>query len=273
MRLSQGRAAAPGMLRTLWRNRSLVAELTRREFSGRYHGSFGGVVWSFVQPLFLLAVYTIAFGVILKARWGFAGGTGDYALMVFAGLVVFNAFSECLSRAPGLVSGNPNFVKKVVFPLELLPWVMTLTIVLHAFLGLAVWLVGYAFLYGIPKPTVVVAPVIIACFVPLLLGMGWLLAAVGVVVRDVGHLTALVSHALLFLTPIFYGVEAAPPIVQTLLLLNPLTFVVEELRLVLFFGELPAWRPLVVYFALSSLFAWLSLVVFRRLRRGFADLV
>jgi lipopolysaccharide transport system permease protein len=262
-----------GMLRTLWRHRSLVAELTKREFFGRYHGSFGGILWSFAQPLFLLAVYTIAFGVILKARWGFAGGTANYALMVFAGLIVFNAFAECLSRAPSLVSGNPNFVKKVVFPLELLPWVMTFTILLHALLAVAVWILGYAVLYGAPKPTVVFAPAILACFVPLLLGTGWILSAIGVAVRDVGQLTSVVSHSLLFLTPIFYGVEAAPPLVQSMLMLNPLTFMVEELRLVLFFGQVPAWRPLTAYFVLSSLFAWLALAVFRRLRRGFADLV
>jgi len=274
MNLARARPGrSSGMLRTLWEHRSLVAELTRREFSGRYRGSFGGVAWSFVQPLFLLAVYTIAFGVILKARWGFAGGTGTYALMVFAGLIVFNAFAECLSRAPALVSGNPNFVKKIVFPLELLPWVMTLTIVLHALLGVGVWLLGYALLYGVPKPTALLAPLVLASFVPLLLGMGWLLAAAGVVVRDVRELTSLVSHALLFLTPIFYGVEAAPPFLQSLLALNPLTFVVEELRLVLYYGQVPAWRPLAVYFALSCAFAWLALAAFRRLRRGFADLV
>jgi lipopolysaccharide transport system permease protein len=266
-------ARSGGMWRTLWRHRALVAELTRREFSGRYQGSFGGVAWSFVQPLFLLGVYTIAFGVILKARWGFGGGTGDYALMVFAGLIVFNAFSECLSKAPLLVTGNPNFVKKVVFPLELLPWTMAFTITLHALVAIAVWLVGYALLYGMPRPTAILAPVILLSFLPLLVGMGWLLAAIGVVVRDVSQVTGLLSHALLFLTPIFYGVEAAPPLLQTLLTLNPLTFVVEELRLVLFFGQLPAWRPFAAYFALSWLFAWLSLAVFRRLRRAFADMV
>jgi lipopolysaccharide transport system permease protein len=264
---------APGMLRTLWRHRALVAELTRREFSGRYQGSFGGVAWSFVQPLFLLAVYTLAFGVILKARWGFSGGTADYALMIFAGLIVFNAFSECLTKAPGLVTGNPNFVKKVVFPLELLPWVMALNVVLHALLAIAVWLVGYAVLFGVPHPTVLLAPVILACFFPLLLGMGWLLAAVGVAVRDVSQLTALASHALLFLTPIFYGIEAAPPLLRPLLMLNPLTFVVGELRLALFYGQVPGWSGLAVYFLLSVAFAWGALLVFRRLRRGFADMV
>jgi len=271
--MRSGPAAAPGMLRTLWRHRALVAELTRREFSGRYRGSFGGVAWSFVQPLFLLAVYTLAFGVILKARWGFGGGTGEYALMVFAGLIVFNAFSECLSRAPALVTGNPNFVKKVVFPLELLPWVMTLTILLHALLAVAVWIVGYAALYGMPKPTVLLAPLILACFVPLLLGMGWLLSAVGVLVRDVGPFMALVSHALLFLTPIFYSIDAVPPVLQGVLLLNPLTFVVEQMRLVLFFGELPAVKGVALYFVLSCGIAWLALLLFRWLRPRFAEMV
>lgn len=268
-----GRAPASGMWRTLARHRALVAELTKREFSGRYQGSFGGVAWSFVQPLFLLAVYTVAFGVILKARWGFSGGTGDYALMIFAGLVVFNAFSECLARSPVLVTENPNFVKKVVFPLELLPWVMALTVLMHALLAVCVWLAGYALLYGTPRPTALLAPLVLACFFPFLLGMGWLLSAVGVLVRDVSQLTSLASHALLFLTPIFYGVEAAPPLLQNVLMLNPLTFVVEQLRLVLFYGRVPSWSAMATYFVLSSAFAWAALAFFRRLRPGFADQV
>jgi len=261
------------MWHSLWRHRGLVLELVRRDFAGRYQGSVGGVAWSFVQPLFLLAVYTIAFGVILKARWGFSGGTGDYALMIFAGLVIFNAFSEALAKAPVLVTSNPSFVKKVVFPLELLPWVMAITILLHAALAIAVWLAGYGVLYGIPKRTVLLVPVVFACLLPLLLGMGWLLSAIGVVARDVTQLTALVSHALLFLTPIFYGIDAAPPVLRPMLMLNPLTFIVEQLRLVLYYGERPGFKAVAVYFILSSLFAWISLVIFRRMRRGFADML
>jgi lipopolysaccharide transport system permease protein len=261
------------MLRTLWRHRALVFELAKRDFAGRYNGSFGGVVWSFAQPLFLLGVYTLAFGVILQARWGFSGGTAHYALMLFAGLIVFNAFSECLHKSPLLVTDNPNLVKKVVFPLELLPWVMASTALLHALIGVAVWFVGYAILFGAPQPTAVLFPAILVCFAPVLLGTGWLLSSLGVVVRDIGQLTAMLSHALLFLTPIFYSIDAAPPLVQPALMANPLTFVVEQLRLVLFFGQLPAWRGLAVYFALAAAFAWLSLRLFRRLRPGFADLV
>jgi lipopolysaccharide transport system permease protein len=257
----------------LGRNRGLVMELVRREFSGRYHGSFGGMAWSFAQPLFLLAVYTFAFGVILKARWGLAGGTADYALMVFAGLIVFNAFSECLGKSPGLIVANPNFVKKVVFPLEVLPWVTALTAIFHALIGIVIWFAGYLVLVGIPRAGALLFPAIFLCFFPLLLGIGWLLAALGVIVRDIGQLTAMLSHALLFLTPIFYGIEAVPPRFQGWLMLNPLTFVVEQLRGVLFFGEVPALRGLAVYFVLSSLFAWAALALFRKLRPGFADRV
>lgn len=261
------------MFPLLGRRRGLLIELFKREFSGRYQGSFGGVAWSFAQPLFLLAVYTLAFGVVLKARWGFGGGTADYALMVFAGLIVYNAFSECLVKAPTLITANPNFVKKVAFPLELLSWVMALNAMMHALIGLLVWVVGYAVVHGMPPRTVVLAPaVLLVCF-PVLLGLGWLLASIGVIVRDVSQLTALVSHALLFLTPIFYSIDALPPFFQAILLANPLTFVVEQLRLVLYFGQTPVLSALAVYFLLSCLFAWASWVVFRWLRPGFAEMV
>ena len=261
------------MFLSLWRHRNLVLELTKREFSGRYQGSFGGIVWSFVQPLFLLMVYTIAFGVILKARWGFSGSTADYALMLFAGLIVFNAFSEVLSKSSTLVTGNPNLVKKVVFPLELLPVITVATALIHAFIGIAVWLLGYTLLVGAPKVTVIVFPLILICFIPVLLGLGWLLSSMGVVIRDISQLTGMLSHTLLFLTPIFYSIEAAPPLLQNLLMINPLTFIVEQFRLVLFYGQMPALKGLAVYFVLASLFAWVSLVLFRRLRPGFADMV
>ncbi|MDD5181288.1 MAG: ABC transporter permease [Gallionellaceae bacterium] len=261
------------MFATLWRHRSLVLELTKREFSGRYRGSFGGILWSFVQPLFLLVVYTIAFGIILKARWGFSGSTADYALMLFAGLIIFNAFSECLSKSTALVTSNPNFVKKVVFPLELLPVITVATALIHAMIGIVVWFLGYVLLFGTPKTTSILFPVILLCFVPVLLGLGWLLSALGVIVRDIGQLTGMLAHTLLFLTPIFYSIEAAPPLLQNLLMLNPLTFIVEQFRLVLFYGQMPAMKGLAIYFVLASLFAWVSLVLFRRLRPTFADMV
>lgn len=253
--------------------RSLVMELVRREFSGRYRGSFGGLAWAFAQPLFLLGIYTLAFGVLLRTHWGFPGGTGDYALMLFAGLIVFNAFSECLSRAPALILSNPNYVKKVVFPLEVLPVVMALAALLHAVVGVAAWLAGYALLHGVPHPAALLFPVVFVSFFPLLLGIGWLLSAIGVLVRDVGQIAGLLSHALLFVTPVFYGLDAVPPALRSLLHANPLTFVVEELRAILYEGRAPDLTGLAIFFALSSIFAWLSLAIFRRLRPQFADCI
>jgi lipopolysaccharide transport system permease protein len=150
---------------------------------------------------------------------------------------------------------------------------MTFTVLCHAVIAIAVWFVGYALLFGMPKPTAVLFPAILLCFMPLLLGIGWLLAALGVVVRDIGQLTAMLSHALLFLTPIFYSVDAVPSFLQPVMILNPLTFVIEQLRLVLFYGGVPVLRAMAAYFLLGVVFAWASYGLFRRLRPRFADLV
>ncbi|WP_145573387.1 ABC transporter permease [Yersinia alsatica] len=261
------------MFLSLWHHRSLVIELTKREFSGKYRGSFGGVIWSLVQPLFMLAVYTIAFGMILKARWGFSGSTVDYALMLFAGLIVFNLFSEILTKSTMLIIGQPNFVKKVVFPLELLPVITVFTALVHAFIGIVVWLLGYQLLVGTPKLTIFFVPLILLCFLPVLLGVGWLLSSIGVIFRDISQITGMLNHVLLFLTPIFFSIDAAPPMLQKFLLLNPLTFIVEQFRLVLFYGEIPMFKGLTIYCMLATLFAWASFVLFSRLRPYFANMV
>jgi len=226
-----------------------------------------------VQPLFLLSVYTLAFGVILKARWGGVGNTAEYALMLFAGLIVFNMFSECLSKSSTLITDNPNFVKKVVFPLEILPIITVATALVHAMIGISVWILGYTLLFGVPKVTIIFFPIILICFVPVLLGLGWLLSALGVVIRDISQLTSMINHTLLFLTPIFYSIETAPPMLQNILRLNPLTFIVEQLRSVLFYGHIPDFKNLIIYFFIAFLFAWGSLGLFKRMRINFADLV
>ena len=172
-----------------------------------------------------------------------------------------------------MIAGNPNFVKKVVFPLELLPVITVLTALTHACIAIAVWIVGYIILIGSSKITALFFPAILFCFTPTLLGLSWLLSAVGVFVRDISQLTGMLSQMLLFLTPIFYSIEAAPKFLQKLLMLNTLTFVVEQFRRVLFLGQMPSFKGLIIYFVLSSLFAWVSLIIFRRLRPSFADWV
>ncbi len=261
------------MLLTIWTNRFLILELSKRGYTQRYQGSYGGVAWSFIQPVFLLGVYTLVFSVILKTRWSYSGNTKEFALILFAGLIILNTFTECLNKAPLLITDNPNYVKKIIFPLEILPWVMVATVLLQTLVSIVVWFAGYFLIFGPPNPTALYFPVILLSFFPMLLGVGWLLSSIGIIVRDISQLTLLLSHSLLFLTPIFYSIESAPPLLQNLLMLNPLTYIVQQFRFVLFFGQMPSWTGLTVYFLFSLCFAWACLKIFRLLQRGFADLV
>ncbi len=262
------------LFESVWCNRNLIIELVKHDFSGKYKGSFGGIAWSFFQPLFLLSVYTTAFGVILQARWETTGaGTASYALLLFSGLIIFNSLSEILRESPGLFFNNANFVKKIFFPLELLPIILTLTATLHFFIGVFVWILGYFLIHGLPKFTIIYFPMIYLCLFPLLLATGWIISSIGVYIRDISQFTSIIIHSLLFLTPIFYSVEVAPPVIQNFLLINPLTFLVQQFRAVLFFGDNPDFFGLFLYFFVASGFAFVSLNIFRRLRPSFADMV
>lgn len=259
------------MAGSVFQHRELLFELFKREFAGRYRGSLGGVLWSLAEPLLMLMVYTLAFGVFMQMRWREGGGALDYAFMMFLGLVVYQAFAECLNKAPGLIVAHPNFVKKVIFPLEILPWVMAISALSQCLVALGLWLVGYVVLFGAPHASVLWLPLVLLAFLPSLLAVGWLLAALGVPLRDTGHIAAMLAKALLFMTPVFFSVAAVPDAVRPLLLLNPLTFIIEQLRAVLFMGETPDFVGLLVYFMVSALLAWAARAVFERLRPGFAD--
>jgi len=129
------------MFESLWLNRSLIKVLVIREVAGRYRGSILGIFWSFFNPVFMLAVYTFVFSVVFKARWGLVNESrAEFSLILFAGLLIFNLFAECLNRAPSLILANTNYVKKVVFPLEILPWVAFGAALFHALVSLTVWL-------------------------------------------------------------------------------------------------------------------------------------
>ena len=259
------------MLTPRFRHRQLLIELVKRELYGRYRGSLGGIFWSLAEPLFMLGIYVAAFGFVMQVRWSPTGGAKEYALMMFAGLMVFQAFSDCLNKAPRLIVANPNFVKKVVFPLEILPWVIGLSSLTHLLISVGLWLVAYAALFGIPHGTAFYVPLLVIVFLPTLLAVGWLLAAFGVIIRDTDQISALLSRALIFVTPIFYSLDAVPQSLRNALLANPLTFVVEQFRRVLFIGVAPDFVGLLVYFCVALLSSVGALLVFRRLRPIFAD--
>lgn len=262
------------MAASFWRNRELILQLSRREVIGRYRGSTLGLLWSFLQPLLMLAVYTLVFGVIFKARWTVEGGsTIEFALVLFAGLVVFNVFAECVGRAPNLVLSNANYVKKVVFPLEVLPWVALASALFHAGVSFLVWAGAYVFVLGPPPPTVLLLPVVLADLVLLTLGISWFLAALGVYVRDMAPLIGIVVSALLFLSPIFYPLTAIPEAYRTLFYLNPLTYLIEQARDVLIWGRVPGLWAASVYMLICAVIAWLGFAWFQKTRRGFADVL
>lgn len=199
------------MVATLWRNRELIHASAKREVVGRYRGSILGLFWSFFNPLLMLVVYTFVFSEIFKARWGGGGDSKtEFALVLFAGLIVFNLFAECANRAPGLILSNPNYVKKIVFPLEILPFVGLLAALYHALISLIVWLVAYVVLYGVPHITVLYLPLVIGPFCLFIMGFTWLLASLGVYLRDVSQFIGVLTSVLMFISPIFYPATVLP---------------------------------------------------------------
>lgn len=270
-----GRSAWPrpgDLVAAFVRDRFLLAQLVRREIAGRYRGSFLGLLWSLFNPLFMLAVYTLVFGLAFRARWT-DGGQAEFAMLIFSGMIVHALFAECINKAPQLILGNPNYVRKVVFPLEILPWVPLCAALFHAAVSLCV-LLAFRLLAGHGLAwTALLAPLVLAPFVLFTLGVTWFLAALGVFVRDIAQTTGLAATALLFLSPVFYPAEALPEPWRQILHLNPLTFIIEQLREVLLHDRPPAWDGLVLYAAGGLLAAWLGLAWFQKTRRGFADVL
>lgn len=262
------------MAASLWRNRSLASALIKREVVGRYRGSFMGILWSFFNPVFMLLVYTFVFSVIFKARWsGGSDSKTEFALILFAGLIVFNLFAECFNRAPGLILSNVNYVKKVVFPLEILPLVALGSALFHTLISLGVWLIAYLILFGVPHITVLLLPLVILPFLLFVMGLTWGLASLGVYLRDVSQFVGVITTVLMFLSPLFFPSSALPEEYRYLLLLNPLTPAIEQARDVLFWGKVPDLFMLSVYLLISALIAWLGFAWFQKTRKGFADVL
>ena len=255
-----------------------------REIASRYKGSLLGLLWAVINPILMLAVYTFFFSVVFQSRWTGAhssasaassvgGGQFEFAIVLYAGLLVFNLFSECIARAPSLILSNANYVKKVIFPLEVLPWISLGSALFHLLIGFGVILVFIA-VAGMPlHSTVLLFPLVLLPLIPMVMGLAWLLSSVGVYFRDIGQIIGMALTALMFLSPIFYPVTALPESMQGYLFLNPLTFVIEQTRNVLVWGVLPNWSGLLSYSVVSMGVAWLGLLAFKSMRAGFADVL
>jgi lipopolysaccharide transport system permease protein len=259
---------------SLWRNRGLIKASIKREVQGRYRGSVMGMFWSLLNPLFMLMVYTFVFSVVFKARWSTGSDSKtEFALVLFAGLLVFNLFAECVNRASSLIVGNQNYVKKVVYPLEILPWISLGAALFQAFVSLCVWFVAYLLFFGMPHATILLFPLVLLPFCLFVMGLSWALASLGVYLRDIGQLVGILTTMLLFLSPIFFPASALPEAYRNVLYFNPLTPVIEQARDVLFWGKLPDLVMLGAYLVATSVIAWLGFAWFQKTRKGFADVL
>ncbi len=262
------------LVRSLWKNRQLIYQMTKREIVSRYRGSAMGLAWSVIHPVCMLAVYTFVFSMVFTSRWGnTADSKSEFALTLFAGLILFNLFSDCINKAPVIIHGNINYVKKVIFPLEILPVIILATSLFQWVIAFTVWLVFYIVLFGIPSATILLLPLILVPLVLSTLGCSWILAACGVYVKDIAHLVGFLMSVLLFLSPIFYPLSAIPHTYQPLMMCNPLTVAIEQARSVMLLAQLPDWHVWGLFLLFSLCIVWLGFALFQKMRRGFADVL
>jgi lipopolysaccharide transport system permease protein len=263
------------MIASLWLNRELVIQLTKRDVLGRYRGSIIGLAWSFFNPVLMLCVYTFVFSVVFKARWGIGGEEtkADFAIVLFVGLILHGLFAECVNKAPGLILSNVNYVKKVVFPLDILPWVAMGSALFHTAISIAVLLVAQLVLTQHLVWTAIFFLLILLPLIFATMGISWFLSALGVYVRDISQFTGIFTMVMLFISPVFFPVSALPMEYQFWMQLNPLTFIIEEGRNTLLFGRMPDWTGLAISLIIGLVTAWAGFWWFQKTRKGFADVL
>ncbi len=253
----------------------LLLPLIRRDVAGRYRGSALGLLWSFLNPLFMLSIFTLVFGAVFQSRWGASGGQSltEFSIILFTGLTVFQFFAEVVNRAPGLILANAGYVKKIVFPLQLLPLVAVGSALFHAAVSFALIVAFIALMRGGVPATAWLLPLVLAPLVLLTVGLAWFLSAFGTYVRDIGQITGSLVTALMFLSGVFFPRTALPEWIQPWIAFGPVTLPMEMAREVLVFARLPDWYGLAAYSAAALAMSIFGRLVFQKLRKGFADVV
>lgn len=262
------------MMDSVFRNRGLLWGLVKRDFIGRYKGSMLGIVWSLFNPLLMLAIYTVVFSVAFKAKWG--GGDESkitFAIVLFSGMIVHSFFAECLNRAPSLITSHINFVKKVVFPLEILPWVTLISALLHFLVSFGV-LVIFCMAAGVTiQSSTIIIPIILIPLVFMILGISWIFASLGVYLRDLSQIIGMVTTVALFMAPIFYPIESLPDAFGKLLVWNPITLPVIQLRNLMLWDKPLQWSEWGISMAIGLVVCQMGYWWFQKSRHGFADVL
>jgi lipopolysaccharide transport system permease protein len=262
---------------SLWSNRELVWQLTKREIQGRYRGSMLGWGWSLVTPLMMLGVYTFVFAQVFQARWPESAGQGPFAfaLNLFAGLIVFGIFAETSNQAPSLIVNNQNLVTKVIFPLEVLSAVSVASALFHALTSLGILVLFQVFSGGIHAvpATLLWLPLIWAPLIMGSLAISWILSSLGVYLRDLGQVTGVAVNLLMFLSAVFYPVTALPQQIRPILEINPLITIIQQTRRAAIEGQSPSTHYLIIGFIGGYLACCLAARGFQKASRGFADVL
>lgn len=263
------------LVHSIWTNRQLISQMTRHEILGRYKGSVLGLAWSFFNPVFMLMIYTFIFSVIFQSKWSSSPHQTktEYAVIIFVGMIVIGLFNEVANRAPGLVLANANYVKKVVFPIEILPVIALGSTFFHALISFIVLFAAFFLLNGYINWTLLFLPLILLPLLILTLGVAWILSALGVFIRDIGQTVTILTSVLMFLSPVFYPLSAIPEEFRGWMLINPLTFLIEQIRDIIIWGQLPDFVGLLKYTTCVTVFAWLGYAWFQKTRKGFADVL
>jgi lipopolysaccharide transport system permease protein len=263
------------MFQNLWTYRELIGQFTKRQILQKYRGSYLGIFWSLATPLAILLVYTFVFSVIFKARWDAAitDSHAEFALTLFAGLIAFNIFSESTLAASNLIVSQPNYVKKVIFPLEILPVSTVGAAIINSLFSVIILLSGTLSILGTIPWTFVFLPLMYLPLIFICLGLSWFFASLGVFIRDIGHLLGVVVQMLFFLTPIFYPISAIPERFRFYIYLNPLTFIVNHFRRVALFSQMPDWGEFILVTCGTLVVCILGYVWFMKSKKTFADVL
>lgn len=263
------------IFQSIRRNRALIFDMTKREIKKKYQGTFLGLAWSFISPLLMLAIYTFVFAVVFKARWGISGEESriDFAIILFAGLIVFGIFSESVNLSPGLIIGNSNYVKRVIFPLEILSIISVGSVLFNAAMSILILLLMQMLFKGFLPITVIFFPLVVLPVILLSLGVSWFFSALGVYIRDIGQLLGFLTTILFYTSAVFFPLSALPENYQQVLKFNPLVVIIEQSRNVLIYGYFPDWVSILAAFLVSSLAAWIGFWWFQKTRKGFADVL
>jgi lipopolysaccharide transport system permease protein len=259
----------------LWRHRDLVWQFTMREIHIRHKGSRLGIVWALLNPLSMLVLYAFVFRLLFRSKFGVIPNETDYdyTLELFLSLSLFHVFAETLSWAPSLIISHPNFVKKVVFPLEVLPVAKIGDTTFHLLVSLALVLIGSAFGSSGLSWSMLWLPVLVLPLLVLALGMAWAFAAIGVFVRDVSQVIGFVATAVMFGSAIMYPPRMIPDSIYSFLRFNPLLQLVDVSRHVLFGHEPVDWMKLGYVYGCAVLALLAGHVFFSLLRRSFAEVI